>query len=468
MSIIRGTKQVALSPRSAGIDWLLRDEFSYALAAGAVDDTLATHVGLRDVVTDTNSKLSIAGGVASFATGGSAGGDPGLWYELISSLAGRLIIGSITPSDTSSNGAIGLDTNQATTIRSSIRFLNPGALNVLDDNTSTSVGAFSATKYYACIVRRVFGHYYFIKGGAFTNWTLLYIGSSGGGVYPAVVANGTADVFTSSFIRIPVETFLPTPLAYDTFTRDNGAIGSTEHYGPDSQRCLDRVWTGATWTIATNKAVNTPTLGDELAAGNLVVGNWYSITASDADHFYVGSAIGDTFRADATTGLDAGNKVRLITLATLFATIPDFGTTDVLADADLVNTAATQNGVITNLDDAATPANFLLTYHDGTNANLVKCVGGVYTSLISAAAAYGAGRTLRLIVTRVGADLKARLYYHNAFIGAEQTISDAGIIDNTICGMFSTSNLNTLDNFSVFPRGQNDDSYRGLDKWSFD
>ena len=124
--------------------------------------------------------------------------------------------------------------------------------------------------------------------------------------------------------------------------------------------------------------------------------------------------------------------------------------------------------MVTNLDDAATPANFLIAYHDTTNANLVKCVGGVYTSLISAAAAYAGSATIRLITYRVGADLMARLYYNNAFIGAEQTVSDAGIIDNTIHGLFSTYVSNTMDNFTVFPRGQNDDSYRGLDKWSFD
>ena len=126
----------------------------------------------------------------------------------------------------------------------------------------------------------------------------------------------------------------------------------------------------------------------------------------------------------------------------------DYGYSDVLVNADLAVTAGTQAGVVACLDDLATPANFLLAYHDGTNAHLEKCVAGTYTSLISTAAAYGAGRTIRIIKDGNQVDL----FYNNAKIGATQTVNDAGIISNTIHGTFSTYVDNRVDNFEVWPR----------------
>src|SRR3990167_5136885 len=61
------------------IYYLLRDIFNDNRSAGAVNGTLI-NPGTR-TVTDTNSKLSIAGGVLDFATGGAGTGNPGLWYD---------------------------------------------------------------------------------------------------------------------------------------------------------------------------------------------------------------------------------------------------------------------------------------------------------------------------------------------------------------------------------------------------
>lgn len=126
----------------------------------------------------------------------------------------------------------------------------------------------------------------------------------------------------------------------------------------------------------------------------------------------------------------------------------DFETPDVLASAEVTLTAGTQAGVVARLDDATTPANFLLAYHDGTNAHLEKCVGGTYTSLIDTAAAYSAGK--RLIVVCDGNSVD--LYYNDAKIGTTQTVSDAGIVDNTLHGTFSTYDSNTIDDLQVWKR----------------
>ena len=123
----------------------------------------------------------------------------------------------------------------------------------------------------------------------------------------------------------------------------------------------------------------------------------------------------------------------------------------------------TQAGLVLNLDDASSPANFVLAYHNGSYANLVKCVAGTYTSVISASATYAAGANL--VVTKEGTSYT--LYYNNAKIGATSTISDAGIVDNTLHGLFSTYSANQLDNFLLMPRGS-DGEYSDLDQWSDD
>src|SRR5574343_1428706 len=131
---------------------------------------------------------------------------------------------------------------------------------------------------------------YYLANLASGGWKLYWLGwADSGNVYPAVTVLGTKSHGTLDYLRIPTPTWLPTPLAYDTFTRSNGAIGTSETTGPDSQTTPAKTWTGATWTIATNKTVNTPVPGEEIATGNTAVGTWYLITASEANHFYTGS-----------------------------------------------------------------------------------------------------------------------------------------------------------------------------------
>lgn len=140
-------------------------------------------------------------------------------------------------------------------------------------------------------------------------------------------------------------------------------------------------------------------------------------------------------------------SVKTLTLSSLFASTTH-STADVLVTAALTLTSGTQAGVVVNLDSASSPANFVIAYHDGTNCKLEKCVAGTYTTVISAAASYSAGAELRVIKDGTA----YRLYYNNALVGTG-TISDAGIVNNTLHGLFSTYASNTLDNFTVYARG---------------
>ena len=137
-------------------------------------------------------------------------------------------------------------------------------------------------------------------------------------------------------------------------------------------------------------------------------------------------------------------SIKLVTLADTFCT-PNLGSANVDISVPLTLTAGTQAGAVVCLDSATTPANFIIAYHDGTNANLVKCVAGTYTSLIASAAAYAAGRVLRVVKSGNSVDL----YYNSVAIGTTQTVGDTGITNNTRHGLFSTYASNTIASFTA-------------------
>ena len=528
--------------------YLLDDEFLDTLAGGAVNGTDATPGPGTRVVTDTGSKESIATGKMVWGSS-TANWNPDHGYTPnFIRTAGRMCISNWLYGG--GRAQFGL-TASATPGLNRRAMFDLGVSRLVHGNSVEILGAYTAvvdTLYKCVIVLRASGSYYFIKGGAFSSWTLLWY-SSGLSTSPLwihVTAIGNTSDQDTDFIRIPDDLYLPIPLAYDTFTRANGVIGSTEATGPEGQATPSKVWTGATWTVAGNEVVNTPGLGAELllnpsfanwtggspdnwavlgdsppatevtevgsgaghgGGGNgaanmfrsdasgmemrqtiLTVGNWYRVEANcslrngggilvtigNATAFLInasGAYLG-TGRASATparfitqSAVDDvtidNASYKLITLAALFASLTNT-TPDVVASIELDTVVAnTQAGMVLNLDDAATPANFVVAYHNGTNAILEKCVAGVYTGVISAAAAYGAGRTL--VVIKEGTAY--RLYYNNVQIGATSTVSDAGIVDNTLHGMFSTYDGNQLDNFQLMPRGTSEE-YSDLDQWS--
>lgn len=445
--------------------WLLHDNFTTDQSAGAVNGTAAeTGPGTR-TVTDTENKLSVAGGVLSFAGGKAspAYGDPALSYADAVRTAGRILLWAVNATAGTAS-RVGFSANAGGACDRQAFIFNLGANGiqaVFNGTTIVGVGASSSsTAYKLAVIARAAGAFYFIKGGAFTDWTLLYSEgvNSASALYPSI--SNFNLVFTADNIRIPAQLWLPSPLASDAFTRANGALGSTDGLGHAEQNGGNGLaWTfdSGAWTVASNVAVGTPTLGAELDSGNLVVGNWYSITLDTVgSYFYAGSATGKSFRATATTALTALEKVKQITLSSLFASV-SVSTPDVLAEAAVTMTAGTQAGLVLNLDSAATPANFVIAYHDGTNCLLGKCVAGTYTSVISAAATYSAGAVLRVIKNGTA----YRLYYNNALVGTG-TISDAGIVSNARHGLFSTYASNSLDNFVVWARGTGNE-YSALD-----
>lgn len=438
------------------VDYLLEDRFEFGKAAGSVNGTRSTSGHLRTVV-DTNPAplLSIAGGVLTFAGGKAipAYGDPGNWWPAQARVAGKVMVGTVTGGNLCQ---IGFGTAQSGTLRSGMRIGGTG-LNVIETAVTGPVIATiaAATRYKYFIIPRATGMFLLIKGGAFTNNILLFISGvdSDATLYPGI-ANYSA-VFTADDILIPAQLWLPGPSASDSFTRADGVLGTTDGLTGEQNGGSGLTWNFDTGiaTIATNKAVITPTLGSELATGNLVVGTWYSITATQTDYFYTGSAIGDTFRAAATTALDANNKVKAITLSSMFATV-SVGTANVKVRAKVAAfTAKTQAGVAI-INNAVTPTQGVIFDFDGAgNCKIAEfTTATTWNALATAVKAFTASDELELSLDN---DTKAYRCYHITSSGTATLIA-SGTYTATLgnnAGIFSAFASNTFSSFQCYARG---------------
>ena len=528
--------------------YILLDRFLTDVAAGSVNGTSAEPTGGTRKVTDTGSKLSISSGLLTLA-GGAGDGDPIMWYPIQTRKSGLLLLGDLTMSATNAfSYVLGFGTNDSSSwTEAGFGFTNASAIKPVAGNAlRSSVGEYSATSYKLAIAIRSSGAHFLIKGGSFTNWTLLWSDTNGNSANLYPVVDGGLAVFTEDNLRIPTSLWLPQPIAYDTFTRSNGALGSTESLGPDSQTLTPKVWTGSTWSISTNAAINTPTLGDDLVtnggfdsdttgwtatnatlasvaggqSGNCLevtntaaskcyayqaitttIGKWYKIygyykngTASST--LKAGTSAGGSqnygkslstatwsaryaeFLATATTtyiscvcesttagdtSLFDGISINEVSeTSEVFSTIPS-NTSNIIIDIVPGTYTETSGGIVLNLDSTTNPQNFVIAYVStvGTaTAKMIKCVGGTYTSIISATVTATGGATLRVIKDGTSYSL----YYNNAQVGSTSTISDAGIVDNTTHGLLSTDSGNTLDNFTIFDRGTSG-CYNGLDQF---
>lgn len=512
-AIVLGVGPGPTFPGFEGVFYTLYDNFNTPLAAGSVNATTAEPSGQARTVTDANSKLSIAGGVASFATGGVGAGNPGLWYPQMTRAAGLALLMDLVY--VSGNViVVGWDTDQVSTAPFGFR-VNVVDLTIHDNATLISVGLVLSTgvPYNLAVVLRATGCLYFIKGGIFTKWTLAWISAtSTANMYPSIAIGNATTAFTVDNLRIPVTLYVPSPLAYDTFTRANGALGSTETAGPDSQNITALAWafTTSIWTISTNKAIATPVLGSDVIVNGAFAAdtNWgkgagwaiasgtanattasSDLTASvaplTANTFYqvvytvsafsagtvqavVGGKAMPTHAANATyteialatttafkftgagfTGSLDNVSAKALTMAECFASV-QVSTADVIADVAVTIVGASSGlpaGLVLNLDSASSPANFILCFLDGfLNCVLVEFVAGVATVKQTTAVTYSAGATLRVITDGTA----CRVFYNNAAVGTVQTMTAN---TNKNHGLFSPTASNSLDNFTIWPRG---------------
>lgn len=139
-------------------------------------------------------------------------------------------------------------------------------------------------------------------------------------------------------------------------------------------------------------------------------------------------------------------SVRTISLPTTVATVAGSAANQTAAAKIHTLTTGTQAGVVSLLDSASNPQNFLIAYHDGTNVRLDKCVSGVYTNLITIAVAF---TSLAQIEIRRPSGNTFQLWYGGSQRDTDQTVNDASIISNTIYGLFSTFSGNLFTEFTL-------------------
>ena len=352
-------------------EYLLYDRFDTALAAGSVNGTQAEPIGGARTVVDTNSKISIAGGVAVFATGGAS--NSGIWWPAQARVAGKTIVHYVVPSATTNQISCGTSLAQSAIITNRFSFTNAGAIGT----GGVITGAYTATPYNIALVMRVTGMFYFVKGGAFTNWTLLWISpTTETSQYPGVQYNGTSTAFTTDNPRVPKQFYIPTPLQSDgmSATATDGQNGY-ENNGPVGNAYTD-------------------------------VGTW--------------GVSGGVRSCSVLGGGGAGFSV----LST--------NTRNVFIEANLTRSAG-RVGIVARYQDSS---NYIHCSHDGTNVLVIQVVAGTPTTLSTTAVAYSAGAKMVFIADGT----TYRAFYNNTAGGSgnlpDTSATSHGLITNNTGNTF--------------------------------
>lgn len=279
-------------------NYTLNDQFTTAKTSAELtpDTTSAEPTGGLRTVTDTNGKISInPAGTLNFATGEAQ--YDGLWYSSLARTAGKTLLGTITPANTSNSTRFGWDSDTSGSLLDSINFGSTGNISFISNGGSvTTLGTYSAAAYQVALVMRASGMFWYIKSGTeYPNWTLVWTSSLGSGAgIPALESSSTTSVFTADNIRISTALWLPTPLASDGFsgaTTDGlghaeGVAGGLGVGGSGLTR------TGG--TAASGTLTITPTLSDEL---------WDAPAAAFTSGTYAWTAYGTNTIANVSNAL---------------------------------------------------------------------------------------------------------------------------------------------------------------------
>jgi len=383
-------------PFGSGVDtpviYTLRDEFSDELAAGSVHGTPNTpDANTTRTVVDTGNRLSLTGGYC-VVTAGSTYGDPGIWLDLIIARAVGKIITAKIQADNTGNLMFGLDPGRSSTINGNSLWLTANTLHTFNAGTDVKIAPLTTTgaDYDLTIVLRAAGSIFFARGVEYPSQTLLYVsalGNTGNQYLGFIGGTGAGKCF---YLRHPEDLWFPTPLASDGF---GGAFGNTDGLGHAEGIAggLGAGGSGIAWTQD--------------------VGTW------------------STAAGVCSAELDGG-----LALATLTAGV----------DAQIQFTPTVVGGAAGALMRYVDADNHIRVIHDGTNAQLIKRVGGTDTNILTAAVAVGAMQAFA-DGENVG------LWCGNTNVGF-QTVADPVLQASSLCGLYTTHASNTLDNFVAWSR----------------
>jgi len=392
MSMLRvDPRRIRMLRAGTSIKYLFRDEFTDAHSAGALNGTLSDSGHTRNVV-DTTGKFSTVSG--QFQTLANAVSGERLWYAIQTRVRGKTLFSRHLPL-TSTSHDFGFSTLNTLVAGDGNSIITAGNLSIRTGAVPV-VGAYNdSTQLTFASVMRSQGMFYFIKGGNYRIWTLLYMTATGTADMYVRVREGTVTGAYSyamiDYLRIPQNTFTITPLAADDFNRANGAIGSTGGNSAQEPGGSGLAWSqeNGAWTISSNRATGAPTSG--------------------------------TTQALVETGQD-----------------------DVMIECIFTRSAGAV-GLVARWTDAS---NYLACYHNGTNIIFTQTIGGTPTTLLNTAVTFAS--LTRMVIDLKGS--KARVYYNEALVGAELTLTGT---TGTKHGLMTDNAGNQHDNFAVWLNGYN-------------
>jgi hypothetical protein len=318
--------------------YYLVDRFTTPRAAGSVNGTYAEPIGGVRTVTDSGGKMSIAGGVLVGAAGTSLT-DPIFSYPVLKRVLGKVLLGEQTVTTFASGGTMGWGiTAGLAPTQAAINLRDTTILRIQDSANVYTVGTLqTSVKYSLAIVLRTAGAFFFIKGGLFTYWTLLWTSLNGNtGNLFAEFSQGTS---TSNFdnIRVPKRTYISVPLQSDGFS-------------------------AATTDGAGNAEANGP--------------------------------IGNAYTSVGTWGVSGGKRsCSALDSGVGFSYLP-CSSANVMIDLATTRTAA-NGGIVARYVDGT---HNIIAYTEGTNCVCAENTGAGWSTLRTGAVTYGAGKVIRLIL----------------------------------------------------------------------
>lgn len=218
---------LAFGAEEYALSFDMRDDFPTTDDAPITSPRTAEPGPGTGTATDTGNNFSIASGQLTWAAR-VGDHDPRLIYGSLTHSIRKSILGKVTPG----RGAIGF--GDATTIRpdeAAVGFFANNFLVFPKGASLTLATATAGSEYSFAVVLRRYGAYYFIKGGSYSEWTLVYVDNQGNNatLYPGIGEYVTSGATTVNTLRV-----CGMPLALSSFgladSRYAGKVSATQAF----------------------------------------------------------------------------------------------------------------------------------------------------------------------------------------------------------------------------------------------
>ena len=179
IDVIKMASAAIIEAGSGLVEFLLRDDFVTTESAPLTDPrTCEPGPGALDL-TDTGNNLSISG--EQLVKAGHNGiGDPGAWSNLIvTRLTGIAALYKFKTSSVAFQEQFGFDDNKVGSSVTTVFDASGSVFSYYDaalNGISVGGGLANSTEYMRALIMRTDGGFGLIKGGIYTDWTIVYVG----------------------------------------------------------------------------------------------------------------------------------------------------------------------------------------------------------------------------------------------------------------------------------------------------